>query len=171
MLYKEFMEKALNSPQKTPPVTSKWAPLWAFFAPIFVVGVFLDQVTKAWAEDLPRSTVVNLGFNLSHNDGLIFGFDLPLWGIYALTAGILLLGVYTVIENKLWQKKSHLFPLALILAGAIGNLIDRIRLGYVVDFIQVYWWPTFNLADIFIVIGVFLLGWQVLIEEETLEEL
>jgi signal peptidase II len=44
--------------------------------------------------------------------------------------------------------------LSLVLGGAIGNLIDRVRLGYVVDFIDLRWWPVFNVADSAIVVGV-----------------
>jgi signal peptidase II len=47
--------------------------------------------------------------------------------------------------------------LGLILGGAVGNLVDRVRLGYVVDFIDLRWWPVFNVADSAIVVGVFLL--------------
>lgn len=150
----------------------KYDRAWLFFAPVFIVGLVLDQASKAWAEaSLTSGHVQKIGFSLSHNEGIVFGFGLPLWGIYLLTAIILLLGCYTVVESKMWRKRNHLFPLALVLAGAIGNLIDRVRFGYVVDFIQVYWWPTFNLADVFIVVGVILLSWQVLVKEETLEKL
>jgi signal peptidase II len=170
LLYKESMKTDGTVPQKNRVVT-QMAPLWAFFAPVLVTALALDQVSKLWAQGLAGGPRVDFGFNLAHNEGIVFGFDLPLWGIYVLTGGILLLGLYTVAENKLWQKRNHLFPLALIVAGALGNLIDRVRFGYVVDFIQVYWWPTFNLADVFIVVGVILLSWEVLMKEETLEKL
>ena len=49
--------------------------------------------------------------------------------------------------------------LGLILGGAIGNLIDRVRLGYVVDFIDLRWWPVFNVADLGIVGGLLLAFW------------
>ncbi len=146
--------------------------IWKFFAPLVLAGVALDQISKYWAQQhLTLGERVDFGFNLSHNAGLVFGFHMPLWGTYLLTLGILVLGFYVVLENCLWKHKSHLFPLALILAGALGNLIDRIHLNYVVDFIQVYWWPTFNLADVFIVVGVIILSWQILISEDALEEL
>lgn len=146
--------------------------IWKFFAPIVLLCFGLDQVTKAWAHArLTLGERVDFGFNLSQNSGLVFGFHMPLWGTYLLTAAILILGFYVVVKNCLWKHKSHLFPLALIFAGALGNIVDRVRLGYVVDFIQVYWWPTFNVADIFIVSGVVLLSWQVMISEDALEDL
>lgn len=68
--------------------------------------------------------------------GLVFGFGLILWAII---------------------KKKHYLAMTLISAGALGNAIDRIRLGVVIDFIDVYWkhlhWPAFNIADISICIG------------------
>ncbi|QQR54658.1 signal peptidase II [Candidatus Peregrinibacteria bacterium] len=157
------------SSQKT---AKKLDQVWKFFAPITLLCLVLDQLSKNWANtQLTLGERVDFGFNLSHNSGLVFGFHMPLWGTYFLTLGILMLGFYVVVQNCLWKHKSHLLPLAFIFAGAIGNLIDRVHYGYVIDFIQVYWWPTFNLADVFIVMGVAILAWQTLISEEALEEL
>lgn len=129
--------------------------LWKIFAPIFIVLLSLDQLSKEWAESSLRlGERVDFGFSLSHNDGIVFGLDLPMPAIYIIIAGILGLGTFLVIKNKLWINSWYLAGFALILAGAIGNLIDRIRFGYVVDFIQIYWWPTFNLADTWIVCAV-----------------
>lgn len=68
--------------------------------------------------------------------GLAFGFGLIIWALV---------------------QKKHYYAMTLISAGALGNAIDRIRLGVVIDFIDVYWkhlhWPTFNIADISICIG------------------
>ena len=68
--------------------------------------------------------------------GLAFGFGLIIWALV---------------------KKKHYYAMTLISAGALGNAIDRIRLGVVIDFIDVYWkhlhWPAFNIADISICIG------------------
>ena len=146
--------------------------IWKFFAPIVLLCFGLDQISKIWATThLTLGESVDFGFNLSRNSQLVFGLHMPLWGTYVLTVGILILGFYVVVKNCLWKHKNHLFPLALILAGALGNIVDRVRFGYVVDFIQVYWWPTFNVADVFIVSGVLLLSWQVMISEDALEDL
>ena len=146
--------------------------IWVYFAPLLVVFLGLDQISKAWAESsLSLAESVNFGFNLSHNEGVVFGLYLPVWTIYLMTAGILGLGVYLVIKEKLWQDRWHLTGLALLLSGAVGNLIDRVRFGYVVDFIKVYWWPTFNLADVWIVTGVCLFAWEFLVREKAVEKL
>lgn len=146
--------------------------IWMFFAPIFVAFLGLDQLTKMWAlANLKDYDTADFGFALSKNVGMVFGFDLPTPAIFVITFGILTLGVYLVIKEKLWQNHWHLFALALLFAGALGNLIDRIRLGYVVDFIKVYWWPTFNVADAGIVVGVVLLAWGMLFREKMMERL
>lgn len=127
--------------------------------PLFVMFLAADQLSKWWAlSNLRLGESVDFGFALTQNYGIAFGIKLPQLAIFALTFGILALGAYLVVEEKLWQDHLHLTGLALLLAGAIGNLIDRVRLGYVVDFIKVYWWPTFNLADAFIVAAVILFG-------------
>jgi len=67
--------------------------------------------------------------------------------------------VYLLLKSK---EKIFSYAIAMILAGAIGNLIDRIRLGAVVDFIDFKVWPVFNVADSFITIGTALLVWRLL---------
>ena len=65
------------------------------------------------------------------------------------------------------------FSLALIFAGALGNLIDRVRLGEVIDFLDVFWrhyhWPAFNVADSAICVGVALLIWEMWQEERLIK--
>lgn len=146
--------------------------IWMFFAPLFVVLLGADQLTKEWAiTNLSLEKSTDIGLALVHNDGIVFGFDLPLALIYLLTVAILAFGTYLVIENKLWRDKWHLAGLALLLAGALGNLIDRIRFGYVIDFIKVYWWPTFNLADVWIVLAVIVFSWEFLFRGEGFKKL
>lgn len=145
---------------------------WLFFGPLFAVLLGADQASKAWANtQLELEEVIDFGFDLHYNDGIIWGIDLPMWVIFILTVAILGLGFYLVVENKLWRDKWHLTGLALILAGAIGNLIDRVRFGYVIDFIKIYWWPTFNLADAFIVCALLLFAWEFLVREHLGEKL
>ena len=146
--------------------------MWKFFAPILVVALGADQVSKEWAiSHLSLYKSTDFGLALTHNDGIVFGFDLPLAVIYLLTVAILSFGTYLVIQNKLWRDHWHLAGLALLLAGALGNLIDRLRFGYVIDFIKVYWWPTFNLADVWIVLAVLVFAWDALFRGEGAEKL
>ncbi len=148
--------------------------IWKFFGPFFVILVAADQITKMWAvSNLSEGTQKDFGLVLSYNKGVVFGlgYNSPTWVIWFLTIAVLGLGFWLVIENKLWRDKWHLTGLALLLGGGIGNSIDRFRTGQVVDFIKVYWWPIFNLSDVFIVTGIILFAWEFLIRENTLEDL
>ncbi|MBF0098480.1 MAG: signal peptidase II [Magnetococcales bacterium] len=137
-----------------------------------VVVVFADQLSKGWASSSLANQEWTLlpgfaDFTLAHNLGAAFSLfaDLaPAW------RSVILIGVAAVaivfITVLLWQAQQRREGLALglILGGAAGNLLDRIRLGYVVDFIHLHWhdlsWPIFNLADIAINLGVALLLWD-----------
>lgn len=144
---------------------------WLFFGPLFLLILGLDQASKFWAlKNLRIGESVDFGFALSYNDGILWGMDMPEWLIWILTFAVISLGAWIVIENKLWKDKADLSGLAFLLAGAVGNSIDRFRLGYVIDFIKIYWWPNFNLADAYIVIGVGILFWEFVIKEEFLGE-
>lgn len=154
------------------PSKRKLDQLWLTFAPLTGGLIVVDQITKFLAyNNLERGELVDFGWQLVYNDGIVFGLDLPIWFIFVLTLSILALGTYLVILEKLWQDKWHLIGLSLILSGAIGNLIDRVRFGYVIDFIKVYWWPNFNLADVFIVCGVLLFSWEFLVREEGISKI
>ena len=129
--------------------------LFAFFALLTVV---VDQATKAFAVAyLAISPLPLLGgllrLTVARNTGSAFGLPAPSWAITAvsLTACVVVL---------VWVARSSGLPparvtaLGLILGGAIGNLIDRIRMGAVVDFIDFRVWPVFNVADVALTIGV-----------------
>lgn len=136
---------------------------WLIFSPVFFVLLAADQVTKAWAlENLKLGSGDNFGFALAYNEGVAFGIPIPTWLIFALTCFFLIGAIWFVAKEKLWRDKWHLAALALLFSGGIGNLIDRVRFGYVVDFLKIYWWPNFNLADVFIVAAVLMLSWSLL---------
>jgi len=134
---------------------------------VTVVVVILDQLTKYIASsslELYQQIAVMPMFNwtLLHNPGAAFSFlaNEAGWQRWFFAAIALVVSVVIVLWiKKLKQhEKWQAIALALILGGAIGNVIDRIWLGYVVDFIQVYYqqwyWPAFNIADSAIFIGV-----------------
>jgi len=128
--------------------------------------VFLDQITKwmasAWMEPYEAYPVLSW-FNLTlvHNTGAAFSFlsDAEGWQRWFF----IVLSIAVSIAIVIWLKRLHndeqwtAAALALILGGAIGNVIDRIAYGHVVDFIQWYYgqwyWPTFNIADSAISVG------------------
>jgi signal peptidase II len=139
--------------------------------------VALDQATK-WL--VVRSIglhdyvpLVDGLLSLSHvrNRGAAFGilsdWDLPYQPVLLSALSLAALGAIAVYFWRL-PPAAHLprVALALVLGGAVGNLIDRARLGYVVDFVHVYWreyqWPDFNVADSAITVGVTLLVLDIL---------
>lgn len=135
-----------------------------------LVGIVLDQLTKAWATQelvygVPVAVNGFFDFLLLHNPGAAFSFlsDQEGWQrwfftiIAAVVSVVLAVWITRLPAAKRWES----IALALVLSGAIGNLIDRVQLGYVVDFIslhyQQYYWPAFNIADSAICAGVAML--------------
>ena len=132
--------------------------------------VILDQATKLIAEtylnfQVPVSVMPMFNFTLVYNQGAAFSFlsdagGWQRWFFIGLSSVISI--VLIVWLNKLKQHQKLLtVSIALILGGAIGNLIDRSIYGHVIDFIDVYYqqhhWPAFNIADSAISIGAVLL--------------
>lgn len=136
-------------------------------AVIAVLVILIDRVTKAAVRAaLDPTESVPLIPSLLHltyvqNTGAAFGLFEGRAGWFAIVA----LGVIGWVVTELRRVRRDPQPwvelgLALILGGAIGNLIDRLRWGYVVDFIDLRIWPVFNVADSCITIGIGLLLWQ-----------
>ncbi|MDD4351826.1 MAG: signal peptidase II [Candidatus Gracilibacteria bacterium] len=117
--------------------------------------IMLDQATKLLSLTKPELLKTGGFFELylTYNTGVAFGMPIPQNVIFILILLILVIGGFFVVRKFDLQKMIARVPVALILGGAIGNLIDRIRLGQVVDFIKVGPWPMFNLADSAICIG------------------
>jgi len=143
-----------------------------FFVWAAILGLFLDQVTKIVIHGMFRSgafsearTVRLLGDVLrvayEQNRQGVFGLHFgpqPLYFLLPLLAAALVLW-FGLRARDSWSAAAY----GLILSGALGNVIDRARFGYVIDFIVFelrrwgFWWYTFNLADAFVVTGVIML--------------
>ena len=137
---------------------------WIWLA---IVVVFFDQLTKYIASTTlemhqPIAVMPMFNWTLMHNTGAAFSFLANEAGwqrwFFAVIAIVVSVVIVLWIKRLEQHEKWQAIALALILGGAIGNVIDRIYLGYVVDFIQVYYqqwyWPAFNIADSAISIGV-----------------
>jgi signal peptidase II len=139
----------------------------------------LDQATKLYIDRsmaLHSSiTVVENFFHITYlrNKGAAFGFlanssyRIPFFIFVSLVAACAIL----VALHKLRpDQKFAALSLSLVFSGAIGNLIDRVRLGEVIDFLDAHWyshhWPAFNVADSAICVGVFLLAIDMFREEK-----
>ncbi len=137
---------------------------------IALLVVVADQLSKYWvATNLQLYQRIELlpFFNLTHvhNRGAAFSFlaDAGGWqrwfflGLAVAVSGFILRYLWRLEDHEHWQ----LAGLSLILGGALGNFIDRAKLGYVIDFLDFYYrqwhWPAFNIADAAITIGVAIL--------------
>ncbi|MFH0978722.1 MAG: signal peptidase II [Candidatus Woesearchaeota archaeon] len=124
---------------------------------IFLVMLILDQLTKLLIQLLVSQPIILIPKILSldkiQNFGAGFGI-LQGQRMLLIWTSIIVIGLILFYYDQL---KKHRWPTALVLAGAVGNLIDRVFLGYVVDFINFHFWPAFNVADSCISIGVVLL--------------
>ena len=148
---------------------------------VVIVLILLDQGTKLWAlaslKPIHNMTLVEGFMDLTfvENRGVAFGmFSGQRWFILLLT-GIIAAGLIWFYVTM--PKKKEYFPLrvslVLVLSGAIGNIIDRLFRGYVVDFFEFtfFEWPVFNVADIYVVVGVILLALMIIfvVKDEDLE--
>ncbi len=138
------------------------AAQWLSLALVTVAAVVADQVTKHIVSSqlaLDEEVVVIGPFSIHHvqNSGIAFGL-LP-----NATAAVIVLTTVAVAWMLVFFARAGarhpVLPVALglLLGGSISNLVDRVRLGHVTDFLDVRYWPAFNLADISIVVGVVLL--------------
>jgi signal peptidase II len=137
---------------------------------IAAVILVLDQTTKLYVDTNFRLhetvPVIRDFFHLTYvrNKGAAFGIlsDSAVRIPFFISVSIIaMLGILWYIKQIRNDQKLALFSLSLIFSGALGNLIDRIRLGEVIDFLDVFWqrhhWPAFNVADSAITVGVALL--------------
>jgi len=139
---------------------------------IALVVVVADQLTKIWIRfNLPfGQSQFEIGFfrlTHVHNTGAAFGLfqgqSFPL--TIVATVGIVALLVYAFVIYRGFPFLGNIpnrVALGLVLGGTVGNLIDRLRLGYVTDFIDFSVWPAFNLADSAITVGVILFAYSLL---------
>jgi signal peptidase II len=155
---------------------------YRYFLAAFLIALPLDQISKTWIVNNfhygERLEVIPGFFELTHvrNPGGAFSFfaDGPVEQRMAFFIGSTLIAIGLLIVFLVrHEPEARLSPLALgaILGGAIGNLIDRLVYGEVIDFLDFhlfggYTWPTFNVADSAIVVGVAVLMVEIFLEKE-----
>lgn len=150
---------------KKPTLTQKKTRLTPFFL-LSLLLILLDQASKlaiearfSIQEFIPITSFFNIG--LVYNPGAAFSFlaNHSGWQRWLFTFLSIAASIFIIIQMHQNRIKSrYCVGLAFILGGAIGNLIDRVRIGKVVDFLDFHWlghhWPAFNIADSAILIGV-----------------
>lgn len=149
------------------------------FLVLAIATLAADLASKAWAvRALAHGPIVaiqhRLNFVLAYNPNGAMGMlhDVPATARRAIFVGISVLAVIAIFEMARRSRPTQSIlrtGLALVLGGALGNLVDRVRAGVVVDFIDVIYarsggierhWHTFNVADVAIVVGVLLLAYD-----------
>jgi signal peptidase II len=145
---------------------------------IILLGLVLDQASKWFVlKYFTLGDALNVfpGFNLylAHNKGIAFSMMNQggiLRHVLSAVSLLIIIGLSVWLVKLPAKDRLPAISLSLIIGGAIGNLIDRVRFGYVIDFIDIYYknwhWPTFNLADSWVCIGAALLILGMLKQEQ-----
>ncbi len=146
-----------------------------------IASIALDLWSKHYMSEwlrLGQSKTIIPGFfsfTLVHNRGAAFGvgsgWSTPFFLGFSILALVFVVGLF--IQLKPHEKLSAI-GLSMILGGAFGNIFDRIRMGYVVDFLDVYiknhHWPVFNIADSLITVGAVFLGLDMILSKQKTTE-
>ncbi|PTB83083.1 lipoprotein signal peptidase [Pseudidiomarina aestuarii] len=172
----KVLERSVNLPNQ--PLDLKKRASGLRFLWLTLLLIALDQISKQWVIrvfDLYESIQIMpyLNFTYVRNYGAAFSFlsDQGGWQRWLFTFLAIAISIVLVIwlrrnPANLWRQN---LAFALILAGAIGNVIDRIIYGYVIDFLDVYvneWhWPAFNVADMAITLGAILMLLEAFFEQ------
>ena len=131
---------------------------------IIIAAVLLDQISKLLVVNFldreePFVIIKNIfQFTYVENDGAAFGsFDEKPW-VFMIASTVLIVGLFIYLIKFRPESKLACVSIAMIIGGGIGNMIDRIRLGYVIDFLDFcafgkYWVWVFNIADAFVCVG------------------
>ena len=148
-----------------------WLGLSSIIVALDLYTKYLVQSSLTYGEH--RAVTSFFDLVLFHNEGAAFSFLAGAGGwqrVFFCAFAIVAAGVIIHLLRKHPEKKLFCFALSLVLGGALGNLYDRLTLGYVVDFLffhyETFYWPAFNIADSAITVGVVLLLWDGLIEEK-----
>lgn len=135
---------------------------WAGLATVAIAAVIADQVTKhIVTRTLPlddsEHVIGPLSIHHVQNSGIAFGLFSSATVVVTIVTGIAVVWMLAFFARSGSRHPVLPAALGLLIGGSVSNLVDRIRLHHVTDFIDLKWWPAFNLADSFIVIGVAIL--------------
>lgn len=156
---------------------------YTLFATISVIGIIIDQLTKIYIDrSMQLFDSIPIAENFFHityvrNKGAAFSFlsnaswRIPFFITVSAIAAIVILIAFRKLRD---DQRLAQTALAMIFSGAVGNLIDRVRLGEVIDFLDAHWyrhhWPAFNVADSLICVGVFLLAVDMILEDKRIKK-
>ena len=125
-----------------------------------------DQFTKLWivqtfalGESRPLLPPL-LSLTYIQNTGAAFGLFRGRQWVFVGVSVLVILWMLQELRRASRLPAAHVWAYALVLGGALGNLIDRLRVGHVIDFLDLHMWPVFNVGDSAITVGVLLLLWH-----------
>jgi signal peptidase II len=145
--------------------------VWVIVMSVIVIDQVTKYLSKAYIKPVGSIPIVEGIFHLTfvENRGVAFGLlQNKGWIFVPITVVVALVIAFLLIKSK-GKSRAVGLALAMILGGALGNMYDRIFLGYVVDFLDFRIWPVFNAADSSVVIGAGLLIFQILFKGESIE--
>jgi signal peptidase II len=156
----------VETPTATEPVSARTGSRWGLIIAVAAVVVVVDQLTKWWALETLDTRTIDLAWtlrlNLTLNRGAAFGLGskyAPVIALAAVCVVVVVLGTTRGLDSR-WPR----LGVGLVLGGALGNLSDRLFRdgsgflgGAVVDFVDLQWWPVFNVADASLWVGIGLL--------------
>lgn len=123
--------------------------------------VILDILSKWFAKNYLTQPIEIapkfFGLSLSFNPGVAFSIPIPNFVMIFLTPILAAVLIWLIIKNCNVQKRLAKFCIILIMAGALGNFINRLWTGAVIDFLDFSFWPSFNFADMYLTVGALLL--------------
>jgi signal peptidase II len=148
-----------------------WAQ-WLSLSAVALAAIGADQLTKAVVSSqlaLDDSVHVIGPFSIHHvqNSGIAFGLFASATSLVILLTGVAVAWMLYFFGRSGARHPVLPVALGLVIGGSISNLIDRVRLGHVTDFLDLRWWPAFNLADSFITVGVVILLLALMSAEKT----
>lgn len=139
------------------------APQLAGVGAVAAIAIALDQLSKSWAlsalDDRSIDLVLGARLALTFNSGAAFSIGSGRPALFAAIAVITVVGLSVVVARSPLNRL-RIMAFGLIIGGALGNVVDRLvrdHGGKVVDFIDLGWWPVFNVADSWLFIGVALM--------------
>jgi signal peptidase II len=134
-------------------------PQWISLGAVALAALGADQLTKAIVTarlDMYDEVHIAGPFSIHHvtNSGIAFGLFASATSVVILLTGVAVAWMLYFFARSGSRHPVLPVALGLVIGGSVSNLVDRVRLGHVTDFLDVRYWPAFNLADTFIVIGV-----------------
>ena len=143
----------------------------------FVVTIFLyflDRLTKYWSLSKLDETIEVipglLELTFVPNTNFLFYWQFPKIAIFSSITVVLLLFLYLLLKEYINNHHGHVSIMIIIIMAAFSNLLDRIKYGYVIDFISVPFWSVFNLADVYILCGALVLSFFLFRSDENLKK-